>query len=508
MDNEMTVYSKLDLEISESILLKLDPNRFNQFDYKNINAYNETFDSAYSGGHISKSQYHNCDFNKVFFDGTNGDSSKFIACHFLNCKFETANFGHSDFSYSILDQNSSIYSCGFTKSNFINTLFNRVAVSGCNFIETWLVDTQIKNSTFEYCNFENSMFDSVTFENMDLSKVTIDYVEFRKCSLSNVVFQFFGIIHSFNGLNLIKENEDNVFLKFPDSPNQITGREFLLLLKDLEAYFYYKNDYFALANINIFFGENKTAYKNIVDGLNFCFNKKDFKEIKYLCKLASSNLFFTKKQLIQLYTLLTNKDVIEDMTYPEYRNYLDEIEDLKRLLIDNPYNLPQTKITIETDIDYSDTKNVVHVIESINTAYSLVSEQSSTYLSIRHNSPDIFEFFLSNNDVILDNTFIVLVIIMLGVNNQVVEFIKNLSDVAKNALEIYLLQLELNDTEKRLLFGEKVETFDFAQKRKTKLTPKAFRKHIRKIKFSTNTASKESGQKRTFEIEFIKEDKE
>jgi hypothetical protein len=173
--------------------------------------------------------------------------------------------------------------------------------------------------------------------------------------------------------------------------------------------------------------------------------KKDFKEIKYLCKLASNNLFFSKKQLMELYALLNNKNIIEDMTYPEYRNYLDEMEGIKRLLVDNPYNLPQTKIVIETDIDYSDTKNVSRVIENINKAYSLVSEQSSTYLSIRHNSPDIFEFFLSNNDVILNNTFIVLVIIMLGVNNQVVEFIKGLSEIAKNALEIYLLKLELTD---------------------------------------------------------------
>lgn len=508
MNNEMVTYSKLDLDVSESILLKLDPNRFDKFDYKNINAYNQTFGSDYEGGHISKSQYDKCNFYNVVFDGTQGDSSKFINCHFSTCKFENANFERTDFSCSSIKKNSLICSCGFTKSNFSNTHFDNVAVIGCNFIETWLVDTQIKNSTLEYCNFENAMFDSVVLENIDLSKVSIDYVDFRNCSLNNVVFQFFSILHSFNGLNLIKENENKVFLKFPDSPNQITGKDFLLSLKDLEAYFYYKNDYFALANINIFLGENNAAYKNIVTGLNYCFMKKDFKEIKYLCKLASNNLFFSKKQLIELYTLLNNNKIIEDMTYPEYRNYLDEMEGIKRLLVDNPYNLPQTRITIETDIDYSDTKNVSQVIEVINKAYSLVSEQSSTYLSIRHNSPDIFEFFLSNNDIILNNTFIVLVIIMLGVNNQVVEFIKGLSEIAKNALEIYLLKLELTDKEKQLLLGKKIEFYDNTQERKIKLSSKPFRKHIRKIKFSTNTASKHSNQKRTFEIEFTKEYKD
>lgn len=508
MNNEMITYSKLDLDVSESILLKLDPDRFKKFDYNNINAYNQIFGSDYDGGHISKSHYDKCNFYNVIFDGTQGDSSKFINCCFSTCKFENANFERTDFFCSSIKENSSICSCGFTKSNFSNTHFDGVTVIGCNFIETWLLDTQIKNSTFEYCNFENAMFDSVMLENIDFSKVSIDYVDFRNCSLSNVIFQFFSILHSFNGLNHIKENEDKVFLKFPDSPNQITGKEFLQSLKDLEAYFYYKNDYFALANINIFLGENNAAYKNIVTGLNYCFMKKDFKEIKYLCKLASNNLFFSKKQLMELYALLNNKNIIEDMTYPEYRNYLDEIEGIKRILVDNPYNLPQTKIVIETNIDYSDTKNVSRVIENINKAYSLVSEQSSTYLSIRHNSPDIFEFFLSNNDVILNNTFIVLVIIMLGVNNQVVEFIKGLSEIAKNALEIYLLKLELTDKEIQSLLDKKIVSSDDIQERKAKLAPKNFRKKIRKIKFSTNTASKDDSQKRTFEIEFTKEYKD
>lgn len=505
MTNKMVLFSKLDLEVSESILLKLDPNRFNKFDYRNISAYKETFGSDYEGGHISKSQYDSCSFNNVFFDGTQGDSTKFIDCLFSNCRFENANFEHSDFSCSTIAKNSTIYSCGFAKANFSNTCFESVTILGCSFIETWLVDAHICNSALEYCNFENSMFDSVSFENLDLSKVSIDYAEFKNCSLNNVVFQFFSILHTFNGLNFIKENENKVFLKFPDSPNQISGKEFLLSLKDLEAYFYFKNDYFALANINIFLGENNTAYKNIVSGLNFCFKKRDFKEIKYLCKLASNNLFFSKKQLNELYILLNNKEIIDDMTYPEYRNYLDEMEGIKRLLIDNPYSLPQTKITIETDIEYSDTKNVSRVIENINKAYSLVSEQSSTYLSIRHNSPDIFEFFLSNNDVILNNTFIVLVVILLGVNNQVIEFVKGLSEIARNALEIHLLRLDLSDKEKRLLLGKENESFVPDQEGKTKLAPKGVRKHIRKIKFSTNTASKDSMQKRTFEIEFTKE---
>lgn len=505
MSNKMTIYSKFDLETSESLLLRLDPDRFNKFDYKNIYAYNESFDSDYNGGHISKSQYEKCRFKNVFFDGTQGDSSKFIDCRFFNCKFENVNFERSDFSCSIIENNSSINSCGFTKSNFSNTNFNGVSIAGCNFIETWLEDTQIINSTFEYCNFENAMFESVTLKNIDFSKVSLDYVEFINCSPNNVIFQFFSIIHSFNGLNLIKDNEKEVFLKFPDSQNQISGKEFLLSLKDLKAYFYFKNDYFALVNINIFLGENSEAYNNIVQGLSYCFRKKDFKEIKYLCKLASKNLFFSKNQLIELYTLLCDKHVIDTMSYPEYRNYLDEMEGIKRLLVDNPYNFPQTKITIETDIDYSDTRNVSYVIESINKAYSLVSEQSSTYLSIRHNSPDIFEFFLSNNDVVLNNTFIVLTVIMLGVNNQVIELIKGISEIAKNTLEIYLRKLDLSEKEKNLLLGERFNFTEPIQKSKTKLAPKSFRKHIKKIKFSTNTASKNSNQKRTFEIEFVEE---
>ena len=508
MNTELTKYSKFDLMTSESILLKLDPDRFNKFDYKNINVYNEVFDSEYDGGYISKSKYDNCIFNNVLFDGTQGDSSKFINCQFSMCNFKNATFDHSDFSHSKIEMKSSINSCGFTKCNFSHTRFCGSTIVGCNFIETWLEGTQIVNSSFEYCNFENAVFDSVTLKNVDFSKVSIDYVEFKKCILSNVIFQIFSILHSYNGLDLIKENADEIFLKFPDSPNEIGGREFLNSLMELEAYFYYKNDYFALVNINIFLGENNIAFNNIVQGFGYFFKNKNFKEIKYLCKLASNNMFFSKKQLYELYLILSDDRVIETMSYPEYKIYLDEMEEIRRILVDNPYDLPQTKITIETDIDYLDTKNVSNVIESVNKAYSLVSENSPTYLSIRHNSPDIFEFFLSNTDTVLNNTFIILAVIIFGVSNPVIELIKNLSELAKNELEIYLLKLNISEKERADLIGKNSNSLAQTSKTRTELAPKTFRKHIKRIKFSANRASKDSKQKRTFEIEFTEEYKE
>lgn len=503
--NGLEKYTKFDLSSAKSILLSIAPDATEFFDYNRIKARNQYYDSNFNGNSIVKSEFEKCVFHDVHFDGTAGESSKFLDCNFNDCYFNNARLDNSNFSGSkfVWQKNTAIInSSDFSNCNFTNVNFDGISVSGCNFITSWFEKALITNTNYNYCNFENSTFNSVLIENSDLSKVSLDYVEFQNCKLINSTFQIFSILRSFNGLNHIYKYQDEVFLKFPDSQAKVSGREFLCILNDIKSYFYYKNDFFALANIEIFLGQNESAYNSILLGLENSLNKRDFKEIKYLCKLASSNLFFTKSQLNYLYALLTNDNVIKKLTSSEYRNYLTEINNIKRILIDNPYNLPQMRITIETDIDYMDTEKVGMVINYINTAYRISSPDSPTYLTISHNSPDIFEFYLSNSEPLLTNTYIVLSILLLGVSNQIVDLVNKLSESNKLTLEQDLLRLNIKEKERKHLLNinesEEIKKSNYVEK--TEIAPKEFRKHIKKIRFSTHTSKNDSVKKRFFEI--------
>ncbi|MGN1268028.1 MAG: pentapeptide repeat-containing protein [Candidatus Aphodocola sp.] len=509
MDNNSLMYSKQELKHSESILVSLDPKRFKEFDYYHTDIINKKFGADFDGNKIRKSKYINCQFSNVDFNGTSGESSIMTNCRFYDCSFENARFDNSDFTDSKFlpsSNKNTLTACGFSNSNFTNVQLNSLNISGSNFVESWFQDSELDNTFFVCCNFEGALFDNVEINNCNFSKASLEFVEFNNCIANNSIFQIFSILHSYNGLKLIEKYKDCVYLKFPDSDKQITGNTFLSILDEIEAYFYYKKDFFALANISIFFGKSDNAFKYILFGLDDSFKKKDFKLIRYICKLASLNLFFTKAQLSQLYSFLQNNEQISELNYFEYNNYLNEMDNIKKILIDNPYNLPQMKISIETDIDYNDTDNVAEIIKYINKTYNLVSPDSPTYLTISHNSPDIFDFFLSSDPEILHNTFIVLSICFLGVTSAVVNLIDKHNDIELKKLQKIIYRLDIEE-KSRKLFGfpdSSLETKNIETKKEA-IAPKCVRKRIKRIKFSINSSNNNETKNRTFEIENTEE---
>lgn len=505
MDNNSLIYSKQELKHSESILVSLDPKRFKEFDYYHTDVINKKFGANFDGNKIRKSKYINCQFSDVKFDGTSGESSVITNCSFFDCSFENARFDNSDFTNSKFlpsSNKNSFTACGFSNSNFTNAQLNSLNISGSNFVESWFENSKLDNTFFVCCNFEGAFFDNVEINNCNFSKASLEFVEFNDCTTKNSTFQIFSILHSYNGLKFIEKFKDNVYLKFPDSDKQITGNTFLSILDEIEAYFYYKKDFFALANINIFFGKSDDAFKYILLGLDDSFKKKDFKLIRYICKLASLNLFFTKSQLSQLYSFLQNSDHISELNYFEYKNYLNEMDNIKKILIDNPYNLPQMKISIETDIDYNDTDNVAEIIKYINKTYNLVSPDSPTYLTISHNSPDIFDFFLSSDPEILHNTFIVLSICFLGVTTAIVNLIDKHNDIELKKLQQIISRLDIEEKSRNLLgFANSSIEPKGIEIKKEPLAPNYVKKHVKRIKFSINSSNKNGTKKRTFVIE-------
>ena len=505
MDEKSLMYSKQELKHAESMLVSLDPERFQNFDYYHSDIINQSFDSRFDGNKIRKSCYKNCQFLNVLFDGTSGESSIIQDCRFLDCSFENARFDNSDFSetkFLPVKSTNKLVACGFSNSNFTNAILDNLKISGSNFIESWFDNAKIKNTFFVCCNFEGSLFDNVTISNCDFSKASLEFVEFNDCVFNNSIFQIFSMLHSFNGLKYIEKYKDEVELKFPDSKKKISGKVFLDILDEIEAYFYYKKDFFALANINIYYGKSEAAFQYILQGLDDSLKNKDFKLIRYICKLASLNLFFTKSQLSQLYSILQNNNHINELNNYEYKNYLDEMDNIKKILIDNPFNLPQMKISIETDIDYNDTEDVAEIIKYINKSYDLVSPDSPTYVTITHNSPDIFDFFLSSNPDILNNTFVVLSILLLGVTNATMSLVHKHKQNELLKLQIALAQLDLEEKEQKKLgiTDTSLVTCENNQPKES-IAPPRIRKRVKRIKFTFSSTKNDVTKERTFEIE-------
>lgn len=412
---DLLPFSKTELKTAEQVLEKFGSRRFASEDYYYNVVYKKNFDGSRDDISFRKLKHLECTFNNITFNGTDGISSLLFDCTLKGCEINNAGLNMSDFTQTRFipsEKKTKINNSSFTDSNFMDSLFYKVQAKGCSFQNSTFEHAKIDDCTFECCNFENAKFINTSFNNVDLTTVCIDFAEFDNVKVCDTKFSFWGILWSFGGLKTIKKYENSVKLGLPNSTEYIIGSDFLNQLEQIEAHFYYKKDFFSLANINIYLGKQEKAFFYIRDGLLYNLQIKNFRMIKYLCKLASNNHFFSKKQLSQLYYALQSNEIISCMTSFEYKVYMNEMFGIKKLLIDNPFGQPQIVIRISTNIDDDEYDSLSELLGYLEKVISKNSAQSSHYLTLRHNSPFYLELFNSDN---LTNLYSLLIDLIIGI---------------------------------------------------------------------------------------------
>ena len=398
---ELITFSQAELQHSEELIKKFGGKRCSSDDYYlevvNGKSYNFGDNITYR-----KLKHVECDFENISFDGIDGVSSIVIDCRIKGCDIINAGFRASDFSQTQFlpspSKPTSIINSSLYDSNFTASIFQQVNIEGCSFIHSMFRDTKFVDCSLCFCDFEDAVFENTSLKAIDLTTSGIDFAEFINVDLQDATFSCWGILWSFGGLDAVKKFKNEVTLKLPENDTTVSAEEFLNCLPDLQAHFYFKKDFFSLANINIFLGNQEKAFLYIKEGLLYNLYIKNFRMIKFLCKLASYNHFFTKKQLSQLYYILQSDTIIHKMTSYEYKNYLYEMNDIKKLLVDNPFNLPQIIIKISTDIDNEELDLLKVLLGNLDQIIKLNAPQSVYSTTIRHNSPTFIEIL--NSDVL------------------------------------------------------------------------------------------------------------
>lgn len=412
--NQLENFSKIEIETAKCILKNWDTNGFAE-NYNPMPIEGCNFNKDFNGKSVKQPHYKKCNFSNINFEGINGISSSFISCQIETCVFDRAGMGNSDFSGTTFLNNTLINNSTLSDCNFSNSSWKNTKIKGSNFKESFFINTIFEDSTFLNCDFEGAQFENCLFKNIDLTRVNLEYSTLKNVYFHNCILSFWGLLRSYNGLALISQHKDSdIKIRISASSQDISVTEFFAKLESLQAFFYEKNDFFVLSNVNIFFGNQDNALKYILQGLKYNLLHKDFRIIKYLCKLSSCNYFFDKKQLRSLYDILCSNPLISRLNHHEYQIYLDEMNDIKRILVDNPFSTPQMILTIKTNLEPD---NFIYISEILKLIYNISKRcipQGSSYVSIRKNSPPIFEIFASDNLIQLYDFYLRLSSLLLG----------------------------------------------------------------------------------------------
>lgn len=460
-----TSYSEIEYDIAMKVMQEFTSGQTEEAKFEFSEASNLDFDDQLQASRIRKPKFDHCRFTGVNFLGNNAVGSRIVDCTFFSGKFKDVCFNYSNLSSTNFC--STIFdNCGCSHCDFSGATFSQVAMSGCDFLESHFSHTLFDHIIVGHCSVEEADFKDVRMLDSDLTELTCDYARFENVEFTNVTLPFWGILKSFGGLDAIARHPEQISIKYSSTAPAIKAESFLAKLNDLRPYFFKEKQYFVLANICIYAGEQSLALQYILEGLKCGIQARDFRAVRHLCELASRNCFFSTKQLQQLYQAITANDATLDMSTYEYQCYLSEIRTLKYILVDNPYELPQMTISLSTSLPCHDYNALGEMLRFVDNSIKYYIPQSVYHIAIRRNSPPHIDIIISDALPVLVSFLVFSASLILGATNKGVQMLSDLFKMhgyhldnkekktrlalAKQQEELKIEQLELENESLRL----------------------------------------------------------
>lgn len=318
------------------------------------------------------------DFEKSVLNNVSMQYCSFTKDIFLNCSFSGSNFANSTFTYCAI-QNSKIYGCSFLGAEFYSGI---------------LRDTEIHSSNFELCRFRN-----ITLEKLDLRELTLNYAFFENVTMKEVCLPFLQIPYTFNGLQYVFDTSDDITISSHDPSIQKIGlTEYKDMIGDFVIFFSEKKQYFPLTNCYIVQGDMEKAVTCNETGIKKSAVLHDFRSLYFYCIQAAQTLKLSRERRGLLYADINAALSASSLTEGEYHQFYIYFPQIKRLLFDTPNDNPVMTLTIHTNIDPADYEKLSILLSALETATQECGlSLDSKHVEIRHNSPDVVDFFSSGS---------------------------------------------------------------------------------------------------------------
>lgn len=338
---------------------------------------------------LEHSQVEKSNFDYAAITGSLFNHCKFWDCSMEMSDFEFCNFEHCEFK-SKLKISASFNNSTFFETEFHHVTFDSALLTGCFFHKCIFDDV-----TIAYTTMENALFQECTFQDVDLQELNMDYVELINPSMKNVILPLAQIPYMFGCLQYLMNTNDEVTIVGAQS-NSVTKQEYLSeVLPLLIEYFTEKKNYFPVANIYISQGKGSKAFRFLVEGMAEAVAQRDFRMIKFYCKLISNNDVFPRKVLHDFYNKLCR---LLPSNNAETMSYIKNIGEIKYLLFDKS-SKNSLHITFLTNFYSKEIDKVACVISRL---FKIAKMESSTNpndveLILSENSPLLIEADISGN---------------------------------------------------------------------------------------------------------------
>ena len=362
-----------------------------------ISFHDKTFnpkEDSFKDTSLTHSRFRKCIFPKINFEkaavtGSLFEDCKFNYCNFKNADLEFCDFIGCEFVIDIIDGVS------FNNSNFIQTVISGKKLINCTFTGAFLNNSTFDGIGLEFSTLEGACFQNCTFSNIDWRMLNLEYVEMINPKTVKSVFPFHQIPFMFGMLHYLVTTEDDVHVSAGnDTDSDLGKRDYLEkgIPFQIEEYKKQKN-YFPLCNIFLF-GPNtdyNKAFHYLSQEITDLAALRDFRRIKFCCKLISDSQIFDRHKLNKLYEIITSIDQSMDENSPEMKNFTRNIGEIRRILYHKKKTSQMSvRLRANIGIEYSMRfANLLHQLQHI--AKPNHSEKVYTTIQLSNNSPLIID---------------------------------------------------------------------------------------------------------------------
>lgn len=385
LPQERTLFSSVEIDAAKKLAVSIDPNELQtQLPLAENPVINLAFSPEFLPPAMKECAFWGCTFNQVNFHGSNAAQVVLKDCKMKRCSVANANFEASDFTESDLDFDASASS--FDSSDFTNAKLFNANLEGCSFSRSDFSNAQFINCKIVHSEFVAAKFFKAYLKDSNMAKTNLDYAEFEQVTFINVTLPYWSVLHVVKGLWEIL-SVDGVCFSTADGIHCVGRDQYIEEVALLRPYLYQKKDFLALANLYIFDGEYEKAYNIILLGIRDACKYGHLKRLKYLCRMASLNRFFSRVQLRKLYQQIEISISSAALSPMQYKNYLQELDSAKRLLIDQPFERDTISITLQTFIQSNEYEKLLQLQKTIDCVLLEAVPAAVSHIEVRHNSP-------------------------------------------------------------------------------------------------------------------------
>lgn len=376
--------------------------------------------TAFSGSTFQKVLFRDCNFKNALVD----------FCLFYKCCLETEN------------QENGIINANLGNSNIIESQISNLSILQSTVSNVLFEDTTFYKAKIEYSAFENSVFRNCRFEKMELRNLNLEYVEFINPRFDDVVLPYAQIPYIFGILLYIRDSDDSLWIS-STSDNRISVDEYFALLPSMIPYYLSEQEYFPVANIYIALNEYEKAFEAIMNGMKKAGYEKDFRMLKYFCKLAITSGWCNREKIRQLYSFIYDINNFEPMIEYERHNYYMHLGEFRKILLFHNDTLPTLHMHMHTNILPHETEKVSLLVHTLDQILDTVKNNDViSSVELHHESP--YDLIL-----IVIGAFFVLQTAAKGLS-VLCEPIKDIQEITMNQQQIKLNQQEIELNQKKI----------------------------------------------------------